>query len=135
MDTTAIRNVAKELLEKERPKAKAGRSEEPPWATFEKLRLYLTQFIGEAGFNALLSRALARGRSSCSALQEFKITDQGLLEGNEHISSAQVIEAQEVLLGELLALLVLFVGEELTLRLLRDLWPSLPILKGKLSKD
>jgi hypothetical protein len=39
----------------------------------------------------------------------------------------KIFEGRVVLLAQLLGLLVAFIGEDLTLRLVREVWPKLPL--------
>jgi hypothetical protein len=93
---------------------------------FEKLRIALTQFVGADGFTALMRRALALARAEVPSLQPAKITPEGRLEGiEEHAADAKNdAEAATAITAHLLALLVTFIGEPLTLRLMRDVWPD-----------
>ena len=88
----------------------------------------LTQFIGADGFTALMRRALALARTEVPSLQTAKVTPEGLLEGiEEHGADAKTdSEAAIAITANLLALLVAFIGEPLTLRLMRDVWPDEP---------
>ena len=91
----------------------------------EKLRVSLTQFVGADGFTALLRRALALARSDFPSLQTAKVTPDGRLEGiEEPIDAKKDVEAATAITAHLLGLLVTFIGEPLTLRLMRDVWPD-----------
>jgi len=93
---------------------------------FEKLRISLTQFVGADGFTALLRRALVLARAEFPSLQTAKITPDGRLEGLEEpaVDARKHVEAATAITAHLLALLVTFVGEPLTLRLMRNVWPD-----------
>jgi len=86
--------------------------------------------MGLAGYQALILRALMLARDEVPWLREVVIDADDDLEnfaelGAKH-ESAEVTRGNEVLLAHLIALLDAFIGEALTLRLLRDLWPNLP---------
>ena len=85
----------------------------------EKLRITLTRFAGRDGFYALLSRALALSKAQVPALQPVKIRAEGSLEGFLDNTDGGV-----VLIAHLLGLLATFIGESITLRLLREAWPE-----------
>jgi len=85
----------------------------------EKLRITLTRFAGRDGFYALLSRALALSKAQVPALQTVKIRAEGSLEGFLDNTDGGV-----VLIAHLLGLLATFIGESITLRLLREAWPE-----------
>lgn len=94
----------------------------------EKLRVPLVKFAGLAGFSSLLSRALALARAEVPALGAVRVRADGSLEGFAEVERTQSSEAPGkdavVLVAQLLGLLVTFVGEPLTLRLVRDAWPD-----------
>lgn len=88
----------------------------------EKLRRPLVTLTGTAGFSSLLSRALTLARGEAEALRDVQVKPDGSLEGLE----GEAAQAYTVLVGYLLALLMTFIGETLTMRLLHDVWPDLP---------
>lgn len=93
----------------------------------EKLRITLTRFAGADGFTALLRRALALSQADVPALRNVKVNTDGNLEGLEDLvagAGAAGIEAATAIAAHLLGLLVIFIGEALTLRLVRDAWPD-----------
>jgi len=94
----------------------------------ETLRVSLTQFVGAAGFTALLRRALALARVDVPSLQAAKITAGGHLEGLEEVgaNAKTDTEAAIAITAHLLGLLVTFIGEPLTLSLMRDSFPDTP---------
>jgi hypothetical protein len=92
---------------------------------FEKLRGALRQFVGADGFTSLVRRALVLARADAPSLQTVKVTADGRLEGiGESAVDASDVEAATAITAHLLGLLVTFIGEPLTLRLLRDVWPD-----------
>jgi hypothetical protein len=93
----------------------------------EKLRIPVTQFAGAAGFEALLRRALALASAEVPALRSAKISTDGRLEGFEQLASQTgSVRGEEAvaITAHLLGLLVTFIGEPLTLRLVREAWPE-----------
>ena len=95
----------------------------------EKLYPNLAPLMGNIGFSALLSRALALSIAEVPWLRTVQVTTDGSFEGFEELG-AQVdqdlfFEGCAVLLSHLLGLLVAFIGEDLTLRLVRQAWPKL----------
>ena len=109
-------------------------SETKPPAAFlidEKLRPHLATLMGKVGFRALLSRALALSNAEVPWLRAVHVNTDGSFQGLD-VLGAQVdpdgiFEGCVVLLAQLLELLVAFIGELLTLRLVRDVWPKLPL--------
>jgi len=98
----------------------------------EKLRRPLVTLTGTAGFSSLLSRALTLAKRESPALGAVK--PDGSLGGLE----GEAGRAHPILVGYLLSLLITFIGETLTMRLLHDIWPELteldPNSLGKESK-
>ena len=95
---------------------------------YEKLRRSLIEFVGEAGFQSLESRALtlARPESSGSgaAGHGTSWSGAGKIEADFHMDKEWAGEVGILLIGHLLGLLRMFLGEALTLRLLRNAWPG-----------
>jgi hypothetical protein len=93
----------------------------------EKLRISLTQFAGADGFASLLRRALALASAEAPALRSAKVSADGRLEGFEQLAShagSAGGEKAAAITAHLLGLLVTFIGEPLTLRLVREAWPE-----------
>jgi hypothetical protein len=131
-----MRDFAQRLLNYE---AFADQSSEPAdsaaFRVYEKLRHGLGKLAGVAGFQSLASRALALARTEAPSLSEVRISADGALHGLceiEHQSDIEKIRAGEfpagegeiVLIARLLGLLLIFLGEPVTLRLLRNVWPG-----------
>lgn len=91
---------------------------------FDRLRESLEKLVGAAGFQSLLSRALAVARARIPALGPVFVRPDGSLGGFEAVRPAVTAEAGVALMAELLGLLVTFVGETLALRIVRDAWPD-----------
>ena len=132
MDTPSpsIRDLARRLLAVEA----ASQSAADPRVheavrVCEKLRVSLTRFAGADGFTALLRRALALARAEVPALHGITEKADGSLEGLEELAadagnSGSGIDAAVAITAHLLGLLVTFIGEPLTLRLVREAWPD-----------
>ena len=97
----------------------------------EKLRPHLATLMGNVGFRALLSRALALANAEVPWLRAVCVKADGSFEGLDelgaHVDLDEIFEGRVVLLAQLLGLLVAFIGEELTLRLVLEVWPKLPL--------
>jgi hypothetical protein len=93
----------------------------------EKLRPPLATFTGQAGFSALLSRALTLASREARWLRAVRVEAEGSMHyrsdiappGREHLAKGEV-----ALVAQLLSLLVSFIGEPLTLRVLQDVWST-----------
>lgn len=96
----------------------------------EKLRPQLAALMGNIGFSALQSRALALTEAQFTWMRAVHIKADGGFEGlnavDAQIGPEEFFEGCVVLFAHLLGLLVTFIGEELTLRLMREVWPELP---------
>ena len=125
--SSSMRDLARRLLA-------ASRSASDPHVheavvVIEKLRIILTKFAGAEGFASLLRRALKLTSADVPALQSVKIGTDGRLEGFEQIvadkgTGAAGDEAAVAITAHLLDLLVTFIGEPLTLTLVRAAWPN-----------
>ena len=93
----------------------------------EKLRISLTRVVGSDGFAVLLRRSLALARVEVPALKRVTVNADCSIEGLEELAadpSGGGAEAPVAISAHLLGLLVTFIGEPLTLRLVRETWPD-----------
>jgi len=93
----------------------------------EKLRGPLAALAGVSGFRSLLSRALALANGEVHWLRAVHIKADGSLEcpaEMAQLDKEEIANGEVVLIAYLLGLLVTFIGEALTLRLLQDAWPG-----------
>lgn len=122
----SLRDLARRLLAVEAAsQSAAGPRAHETVRVFDKLRVSLTRFAGADGFASLLRRALLLASADVPSLQSVKIGPDGRLEGFEQIiAGAAGAEAAVAITAHLLALLVTFVGEPLTLRLVGAAWPD-----------
>ena len=92
-----------------------------------KLGTSLTQFAGPEGFESLVRRALALARADYPELESVTLKPGGSLEGLEAVAADTRNggpKAAAGMIAHLLGLLVTFIGEALTLRLVREAWPD-----------
>ena len=87
----------------------------------EKLRRPLVTLTGTAGFSSLLARALTLAKRESPPLHLVQVRTDGSIEGLE----GDAAHAHVVLVAYLLSLLITFVGDALTTRLLLDICPDL----------
>jgi hypothetical protein len=127
----SIRDLARRLLAVEAASQSAADPRVPEAVrVFEKLRVSLTRFAGAEGFTALLRRALALARAEVPALHSITEKADGSMEGLEEVaadagnSGVGGGNAAVAIIAHLLGLLVTFIGEPLTVRLVRDAWPD-----------
>ena len=130
--TPVIQNLALWLLAQE---VSAGKpSEMNMCAAFrvcEKLRQPLSTLAGATGYRSLISRALTLAKKEAPSLGEVQVKEDGSLERTGAIELQQGMDEAAkkggaLLVAQLLGLLVTFIGQALTLRLVRDLWPDAP---------
>ena len=95
----------------------------------DKLRISLTRFAGVDGFTSLQRRALVLARAEMPALQSIQIGEDGRLEGFEKLATGTGTgdAAAAAITSHLLGLLVTFIGEPLTLTLVRKTWPDISL--------
>ncbi len=128
--TPATRNLGLWLLAQE---AIGGTPSEKTDATFRvcgKLRESLSILAGAAGYRSLISRALTLAKKEAPSLEKIQVKADGSLECTGTVDLQQGMDEAAmggaVLVAQLLALLFVFIGRALTLRLVRDLWPDAP---------
>jgi len=128
--TPAMRNLGLWLLAQEDI---AGKPSEKMDATFRvcgKLRNSLSTLAGAAGYRSLISRALTLAKKEAPSLGKVQVKEDGSLECIGVIELEQgmheTAKGGAVLVAQLLGLLFTFIGQALTLRLVRDLWPDAP---------
>jgi len=123
------RHLAQRLLTYE---AVAGENSEPAesaaFRVCAKLRRPLITLAGVAGFRSLLSRALTLARADAPSLAVVQVAADGSLRGLDElepqIDKEQARDGGAILIAQLIGLLLTFIGEGLTLRLVQDVWPE-----------
>jgi hypothetical protein len=125
------RDLAYRLLAYE---AVAGKSSEPVESAtirvYQKLHQGLGEFAGVAAFQSLASRALALARAEAPSLSAARVATDGSLQGLCELEQQLDIDKDRpgeggiILIDCLLGLLLIFLGETLTLSLLRAKWPE-----------
>ena len=122
-DTPTTRELAQRLL------ASEGVGTSPSMADMhavcrvcDKLRRPLTTLAGVAGFRSLLARALTLAKQESPVLGGWEVKSDGSLEG----LNGEAAQSGAVLIAHLIGLMITFIGESLTLRLLHDVWLDLP---------
>ena len=97
----------------------------------DKLRRPLTTLAGAAGFRSLLARALTLAKQESPALGAWEVKSDGSLEG----LNGEAAQSGAVLIAHLIGLMITFIGESLTLRLLHDIWVDLPDSEVKVERN
>ena len=129
--TPGMRDLAHRLLTYEAGAGKSSKPmESPALRVYEKLRRSLGEFVGVAGFQSLASRALTLARPEAPGLSAARVTEDGYLQGLGELGNQFDMDNDRagdggiILIARLLGLLLIFLGEALTLSLLRDAWPG-----------
>ena len=97
----------------------------------DKLRRPLTTLAGAAGFRSLLARALTLAKQESPVIAAWEVNSDGSLRG----LNGESAQSGAVLIAQLIGLMITFIGESLTLRLLHDVWPDLPSPETNFGRD
>ena len=97
----------------------------------DKLRRPITTLAGAAGFRSLLARALTLAKRESPVLGAWEVQADGSLQG----LNGEAAQSGAVLIAHLIGLMITFIGEALTLRLLHDVWLNLCDPEGKFERD
>ena len=126
-----MRDLAHRLLTYEAGSGKNSEPiESPTLRVYQKLRQSLGEFVGVACFYSLASRALALAKPEAPSLNAAQVSGDGALLGLSEIETQIGMnkdpagEGGIILISRLLGLLLIFLGEALTLSLLRVTWPG-----------
>ena len=93
-----------------------------------KLSPRVTVLVTEAGYRALLTRALHLARAEFPLLDGVQIGIPGAYIDGARVEGGGASEDSFVaLIGTLIALLATFIGDDLTDNLIRDAWPDAPL--------
>ena len=123
--TPKLRIYAERLIANEMSRNASSKS--TPTAAFvvmETLGPHFGALMGTAGFRALLSRSLMLANAEVTWLRDLRVREDGSFEGLDELEAQakpeEIAAGGIVLLARLLGLLVTFIGEDLTLRLLSN---------------
>jgi hypothetical protein len=97
----------------------------------EKLRRPLSTLAGATGFHALLGRALTLAKAQDPHLGAVRVQPDGSLDGLSELRNSEDGPAGVALIAQLLGLLDAFIGPDLALRLVADVWPDLPAFEAE----
>ena len=131
--TVPLRLLAERVLAQASHNQKPVKKRQAPaaFAACEKLRLHLVTLMGASGFRALLSRACALASVEAPWLSQVQVKPDGSLEWPDELADQvdrqKMTEGGVVLIALLLSLLLAFIGENLTLRILQQVWPAISI--------
>src|SRR5215212_5141141 len=120
------RAFAREAKQSRSPAALAGVME----ASCRRLHARLDPLIGAGGYRALLARALHLAKKEFPWLDAVEVEEhpacdlKGLREAVKGLDASPVNEAFALLLANVIWLLVTFIGEDIALGLVREVWPG-----------
>ncbi len=129
MSLPESRHLAQRLLTYEAvARENSEATESAAFRVCAKLSRPLVKLAGVAGFRSLLSRALTLARAEAPSLNAVQVAADGSLQGLDElepqINKEQAREEGAILIAQLIGLLLTFIGEGLTLRLVQDVWPA-----------
>jgi hypothetical protein len=137
--TPELHHFARRLI-----KLEANRKNTPKTRVFtafsvtERMRPMLSMLIGNAGFRTLLARAHTLATTETPWLRVVQVNADGSLQGWEELRAQfgadEFLRGQVGLVAQLLGLLVAFIGEHLTVRLIGEIWPKLSLKELNLAK-
>ncbi len=124
--TPNIREFAERLLAHEM-KGRSGEAKRGAFLVCGKMRPQLANLLGSVGFRVLLARAVALASKEVGWLRGMRVEANGTLEcGDETgVDGAEMAAGEAALVSHLLGLLVTFIGDNLTVRLVHGVWPEL----------
>ena len=127
--TPKLREFAKRLILIEVTQSKLSASKpQAVFAVLDRLRPCLVQVVGDLGFKAVLSRALALANADVAWLREVHVKPDGSLDGLDELQAKvghrEIDEGRVVLLAEFFGLLVQLIGERLMLQLVQTGMPN-----------
>jgi len=131
-DAPTTRELAQRLLAYEAVEAgTASADTQAVYRVCDKLRRSLTTLAGAAGFHSLLARALTLAKKESPLLGAWEVKSDGSLQG----LNGEAAQSGAVLIAQLIGLMITFIGEALTLRLLHDVWLDLPDSEVKFERN
>lgn len=105
----------------------AGEATTAAGRVYDKLTTHLTPLIGAAGLQALLARSIKlAARDELASLDEVSVLQGApkLRDWLETQDPRAVAESAAVVFDTFFALLSTFIGERLTIQMLRSAWPT-----------
>ena len=124
-----MRRLAERLNAYEAVENRSRMTNAPPaFRVCEKLRRPLVKLAGSGGFRALLFRAMALARTEVRWLLTIEIETDGTLgfpPSMARMGKEEIAEAEVALAARVIELLVVFIGEPMTLTLVQDIWPTI----------
>jgi hypothetical protein len=141
-----LQELARRLFAREAKRSRAPAAlAEALERSCQRLHERLDPLIGAGGFRALLARALHLAAKEFPWLDAVRIEEhpacelKGLREAVKGPDAAAVNGAFALVLANIIWLLVTFIGEDITLGLVREVWPEMEtgaaVSASKVGKD
>ena len=94
---------------------------------YDKLDAHLSPLLGHAGMQALFARSAKLAPTELAFLADLAAAEAAtkVRAQLQSLEPAAAIEAAAVLFGTFLDLVTTFIGERLTVRVLRSAWPAI----------
>ena len=122
---TSVTRFVQDAARHELAQGRGTRAADVPRRLIERLHQTLGKLIGSAGFHVLLARAIVLVRRTHPELAGITAGQGGALEGlDEAHGGVALDEGALAIVAYFVELLVVLVGEDLAMRLLRDVWPA-----------
>jgi hypothetical protein len=100
-----------------------------------KLHAPLAALVGNAGFGALLSRSLVLASPQAPWLRMVHVNADASLAGpgdlETRVAPGAIVAGRVALLAQLLDLLKAFIGEDMTIQLMSEIWPNLVLTQSR----
>jgi hypothetical protein len=98
---------------------------------FDKLRAHMCQFVGVDGYQSLLARARIMSKDDAAWLDSVRVLGdarlEGFLEAALDLDGPEIARGSAVLMGNLMSLLIKFIGAGLTVGLISEVWPGFAV--------
>ncbi len=132
--TPQLRELSRRLFAREAKKSRVPAAlAEAMEVSCRRLHGRLGPLIGAGGFRALLARALHLAKKEFPWLDAVEVEEhpacdlKGLREAVKGQSASPINEAFALVLANVIWLLVTFIGEDIALGLVREVWPGVEI--------
>ena len=122
--TPTIKDLSRRLIAIEAARAPSDGPVVAAVRSCDRLGGALARLAGTVGSRSLLARALVLAKADVPELGSVQLGSDGALEGFDAVDCG---EAAMAVVVQLIGLLVTFIGETLTLSLVRDAWPDAPV--------
>lgn len=135
----SMREIIQQLISAEaQTKGGAGSPGRIAFRVCDKLRKSLATLMGVAGFQSLLSRAVSLAKKDVPWVAGLQINPDGSFrftpELEAQFDTDEAIAGGSAVIAQVLGLLITFIGEALTLRLVQQTWPNTALKNMKREK-